>query len=222
MSAACPVRKVLTCRELVLAGTALTAAAYVPPAWGRLVGEKAFVGPGTFGDGVASGEPTPDGMTFWGRLTTERQRSGAKLIVAEDEGLTRTVATAIVPTGRAIDGSMKTRVTGLKPNRFYFYFYVWQSADEVSPMGRTKTAPAVDSDVPLNLAYSPCQNYPVGVFNGHREAAAIDDLSGPGVRLASPAARRRASPCEVGASRSWCSDSSAAALRASRRSLSAR
>lgn len=165
---------ILTRRDLVLAGTAVAAAAYVPPAWGRLIGEKAFVGPGTFEDGVASGEPTPDGMTFWGRLTTERPRSGAKLIVAEDEGLTRTVATAIVPTGRAIDGSLKTRVTGLQPNRFYYY--VWQSADAVSPVGRTKTAPAADSDVPLNLAYSSCQNYPIGFFNGHREAAAIDDL----------------------------------------------
>jgi len=166
--------KILTRRELVAAGSLLTAAAYVPPAWGRLLAEKAFVGPGTFEDGVASGEPAPDAVTFWGRLTTERSRSGAKLIVAEDEGLTRTVATVVVPTGRAIDGALKTRVTGLAPNRFYFY--LWQSADAISPVGRTKTAPVADSDVPLNLAYSSCQNYPVGFFNGHVEAAALEDL----------------------------------------------
>ncbi|MDQ3631075.1 MAG: alkaline phosphatase D family protein, partial [Actinomycetota bacterium] len=166
--------KILTRRELVAAGTLLGAAAYVPPAWGRLLAEKAFVGPGTFEDGVASGEPAPDAVTFWGRLTTERPRSGAKLLVAEDEGLTRTVATVVVPTGRAIDGALKTRVTGLQPNRFYFY--AWQSTDAVSPVGRTKTAPAADSDVPLNLAYSSCQNYPVGFFNGHMEAAGLPDL----------------------------------------------
>ena len=166
--------KILTRRELVAAGTLLTAAAYVPPAWGRLLDEKAAVGPGTFEDGVASGEPAADAVTFWGRLTTERPRSGAKLIVAEDEGLTRTVATVVVPTGRAIDGSLKTRVTGLKPNRFYFY--KWQSADDTSPTGRTKTAPALDSDVPLALAYSSCQRYPTGFFNGHAEAAALPDL----------------------------------------------
>ncbi len=166
--------KILTRRELVAAGTLLTAAAYVPPAWGRLLGEKAFVGPGTFQDGVASGEPTADAVTFWSRLTTERQRSGAQLVVAEDEGLTRTVATVVVPTGRAIDGSLKTRVTGLKPNRFYHY--VWKSAGGTSPVGRTKTAPAEGSDVPLNLAYSSCQRYPTGFFNGHVEAAKLPDL----------------------------------------------
>ena len=79
-----------------------------------------------------------------------------------------------MPTGRAIDGALKTRVTGLQPNRFYFY--AWQSADGVSPTGRTKTAPVADSDVPLNLAYSSCQRYPTGFFNGHVEAAASPDL----------------------------------------------
>lgn len=163
--------KVLTRRELVVAGTALASAAFVPDAWGRLLSKDPAVGPGTFADGVASGEPTPDAITFWSRLTTERARSGARLIVAEDEGLARTVATAVVPTGRSIDGSLKTRISGLTPDRPYFY--AWQSGDAVSPVGRTKTAPAADSDQDLKLAYSSCQNYPEGFFNGHREAAGL-------------------------------------------------
>ncbi len=167
-------RRTVTRRELVVAGTLAASAAYVPSAWGRLLRSDPRVGPGMFLDGVASGEPEPSAVTFWSRLTTERPRSGARLVVAEDEGLSRTVATAVVPTGRAIDGSLKARVDGLQPNRFYFY--AWQSADGVSPVGRTKTAPAPGSDVGLKLAYSSCQNYPVGFFNGHRDAASLPDL----------------------------------------------
>lgn len=165
---------VLTRRELVVAGTALASAAFVPTAWGRILTKDPALGPGLFADGVASGEPAADAMTFWSRLTTERARSGAELVVAEDEGLTRTVATTVVPTSRAIDGSLKTRVSGLKPDTVYFY--AWRSGDGVSPVGRTKTAPPADSDQPLNLAYSSCQNYPVGFFNGHREAAGLPPL----------------------------------------------
>ena len=165
---------VLTRRELVVAGTALASAAFVPTAWGRILSKDPSLGPGTFVDGVASGEPTPDAITLWSRLTTDRARSGARLVVAEDPGLTRTVATTVVPTGRSIDGSLKTRVSGLKPDTVYHY--AWQSAEGVSDIGRTKTAPAADSEKPLALAYSSCQRYEEGFFNGHREAAGLPPL----------------------------------------------
>lgn len=165
---------VLTRRELVVAGTALASAAFVPTAWGRILSKDPTMGPGSFADGVASGEPTPDAITFWSRLTTDRARSGARLVVAEDVGLTRTVATTVVPTGRSIDGSLKTRVSGLKPDTVYHY--AWQSADGISDTGRTKTAPPADSDQPLALAFSSCQRYEEGFFNGHREAAGLDPL----------------------------------------------
>ncbi|MTD44253.1 hypothetical protein GKE82_08060 [Conexibacter sp. W3-3-2] len=170
-----PSRRLLTRRELTFAGSGLLLAAQVPSAWGaRLLTTKAAVGRGTFEDGVASGDPAPDAMVFWSRLTTEQQRSGAELVVAEDPELRRTVATAVVPTARAMDGALKARITGLKPDTVYHY--VWRSADDVSPVGRTKTAPAPDSDVPLRLAYSSCQNWPAGFFTGHQDAAALDVL----------------------------------------------
>jgi alkaline phosphatase D len=168
-------RRHITRRELTFAGSGLLLAAQVPNAWGaRLLSTKAAVGRGTFEDGVASGDPAPDAVVFWGRLTTEQQRSGAELVVAEDPDLKRTVATAIVPTSRSVDGALKARITGLKPDTVYHY--VWRSADDVSPVGRTKTAPAPDSDAPLRLAFSSCQNYPVGFFTGHQDAAKLDVL----------------------------------------------
>jgi alkaline phosphatase D len=163
----------VTRRELAVAATVAGAYALVPPAFARVLKPGAVQGPGRFLDGVASGEPSHDAVTFWSRLTTDRPVSGARLVVCEDEGLTRTVAQVVVPTSRSVDGALKTRIDGLQPGRHYWY--AWQSADDVSPTGRTKTAPAPDSRVPLTIGFSSCQKYSEGFFNAHRDAAA-DDL----------------------------------------------
>lgn len=167
--------RLLTRRELTVAGAGLVLAAQVPDAWGkRLLERSAKVGPGRFLDGVASGDPSATTMVFWSRLTTEHQRSGARLVVATDEGLTNTVATAVVPTTRGNDGALKVRVTGLAAGTVYYY--AWHSADEASDVGRTKTLNPPDSAAPLRVAYSSCQNWPQGFFNAHLDAAAGDPL----------------------------------------------
>src|SRR3954469_591602 len=111
-----------TRRELLAGVGALAGFALVPDAWaGRLLSTTPRVGRGTFEDSVASGEPAPDAVTFWSRLTTDRPSSGAQLVVARDEGLNDVVATAIVPTGEAMDGCLKTRIGGLQPGTPYWY-----------------------------------------------------------------------------------------------------
>jgi phosphodiesterase/alkaline phosphatase D-like protein len=168
-------RSLITRRELVVAGGTLAAGlALTTPAHARLLPTARGVGRGRFLDGVASGEPSSDAVTFWGRLTTDQPRSAARLIVAEDQGLSRVVATVVVPTSSGVDHTLKARVGGLKPSQHYFY--VWQSATEASVVGRTKTAPAPDSDTPVAVAYSSCQNYPAGFFNAHGDAAADDSI----------------------------------------------
>jgi len=165
----------LTRRELVAGAAATGLLAAVPPAWARgLLAQRPRVGPGAFLDGVASGEPGAKAVTFWSRLETERLRSGARLIVARDPGLRRVVATAVVPTGRGVNGTLKTRVGGLKPGTDYFY--AWESGTDVSPIGQTRTAPARDSSEPLSIAYSSCQQYALGHFAAHAHAATLSDL----------------------------------------------
>lgn len=166
---------VLTRRRLLVhGGVAAAGSALVPAAWGRLIAQRPRVGAGRFLDGVASGEPSPNAITFWSRLDTERPLSGARLVVARDPEMRRTVAQAVVPTRRAVDGSLKVRVNGLKPDTVYYY--AWESRDDQSPIGRTKTAKPKDSAAPVAMAFSSCQNYPVGFFNGHTEAADLDPL----------------------------------------------
>jgi phosphodiesterase/alkaline phosphatase D-like protein len=162
-----------TRRELIGAAAAGAAFAAVPPAWARpLLSQRATIGPGRFDDGVASGEPGPKSITFWSRLSTERPRSGARLIVARDPGMRRVVATAIVPTGRAINGTLKARVGGLNPHSEYWY--AWQSGDHVSPIGRSRTLPDHTSRQPLKLGFSSCQQFFSGYFTAHADAAVQD------------------------------------------------
>jgi phosphodiesterase/alkaline phosphatase D-like protein len=159
-----------TRRELVAAATAGAFTAAVPPAWGALLSRRPRVGPGRIVDGVASGDPTSTAVTFWSKLRTGRPRSGARLIVARDPDMRRVVATAVVPTGQGIDHSLKARVGGLKPDREYYY--LWESASSVSPIGRTRTRPPRTSARPLRIAFSSCQHYQSGWFSAHANAAA--------------------------------------------------
>ena len=165
----------VTRRELVASATVAGALAAVPPAWGRsLLSRRARVGPGSFLDGVASGEPTANAVTFWSRLETQRPRSGARLVVARDGGLRRVVATAIVPTGQGVNGTLKARIGGLDPNTEYFY--VWESGTDASEIGRTRTAPDPGSAEPLRMAFSSCQNWASGFYGAHGHAATLSDL----------------------------------------------
>ena len=159
-----------TRRELVVAGAAGAFTAAVPPAYGSLLSRRPKVGPGRFHDGVATGDPTPRAVTFWSRLRTDRLRSGARLIVARDADMRRVVATAVVPTGRGVDHTLKARVGGLKPDTEYYY--VWESRTGSSPVGRTRTRPPKDSAEPLRIAFSSCQQYQSGYFTPHTHAAA--------------------------------------------------
>jgi phosphodiesterase/alkaline phosphatase D-like protein len=162
-----------TRRELIGAAAAGAAFAAVPPAWAkRILSTRAGVGPGRFLDGVASGEPSASAVTFWSKLTTSRPTSGARLIVARDEDISRVVATAVVPTGRSIDGTLKARIGGLKPHSRYYY--VWESGNDVSPVGRTQTLVPASSAQAQRLAISSCQSYSAGYFRAHADAASQD------------------------------------------------
>jgi alkaline phosphatase D len=159
-----------TRREVLVGATATALASAVPPAWARQHSRRVGIGPGSFQDGVASGEPGATAVTFWSRMRTDRPRNGARLIVARDSGFNDVVAVTKVPTGRGVDFTLKARVGGLKPATEYFY--LWESSNHHSDIGTTRTAPAPGSSQPLRIGFSSCQNYSYGFFSPHANAAA--------------------------------------------------
>lgn len=129
--------------------------------------------------GVASGEPRPHSVVLWTRLApTPLQADGGmpdhavavRWEVATDDGFRRVVqrGTAITDAKRA--HSVHVEVSGLDSHRTYFYRFL--VADQVSPTGRTRTAPLHGANVQrLRMALASCQHFEMGHYTAHREIA---------------------------------------------------
>ena len=130
--------------------------------------------------GVASGYPTPDGFVLWTRLAPKPLEPGGGLApgaiplrweVAEDERFAKVVASrAEFPTPEW-GHSVHAEVSGLAPDRWYFYRFL--AGDAISPTGRTRSAPPTQSlPARLRFAFASCQQYEQGYFNAYRHIAA--------------------------------------------------
>ncbi|MBY0335806.1 MAG: alkaline phosphatase D family protein [Acetobacteraceae bacterium] len=134
--------------------------------------------------GVASGDPTPDGMVLWTRLAPEALAEGGGMgaapvevawELAEDEGFRRVVRRGS-ETARAEDAhSVHVELAGLPAGRMFFYRFTAMGAR--SPVGRTRTAPAPDAAVPVRFLNAGCQNWEHGHFTAWRHAAAEEDIA---------------------------------------------
>ena len=128
--------------------------------------------PFTFG--VASGDPEPDGVVIWTRLAPKPLDRGGMpnepvsvhWEVATDEAFGDVVRKGSALAMPQLGHSVHVEVEGLKPHRWYFYRF--HAGKETSPVGRTRTAPALDA-MPdrLQFAFTSCQHYESGYFNGY-------------------------------------------------------
>ena len=133
--------------------------------------------------GVASGYPSPDGFVLWTRLAPRPFEPGGGLApepvpmrweVAEDQAFSRIVASRAEFPGPEWAHSVHAEVRGLRPDRWYWYRFL--AGDAVSPVGRTRTAPAPGSTAArLRFAFASCQHFEHGYYTAHRHLAA-DDL----------------------------------------------
>ncbi|MFB7949758.1 PhoD-like phosphatase N-terminal domain-containing protein, partial [Kitasatospora phosalacinea] len=133
-------------RRRVIQAAALTAGALALPLTAATGRADAADAP-RFLHGVASGDPLPDGVLLWTRLTpTPDAAPGSGLgpdtavrwQVATDRDFTALVATGTVTTTAATDHTVKADVRGLHPDTAYWYRFT--TADgATSPAGRTRT-----------------------------------------------------------------------------------
>ncbi|MEO3780292.1 alkaline phosphatase D family protein [Micromonospora sp. B11E3] len=134
--------------------------------------------------GVASGDPLPDGVVLWTRLAPDPlavdgsggmppQVVEVNWQVAEDERFSEVVRAGAARATPELGHSVHVEVTGLRPDREYFYRF--RVGRYLSPVGRTRTAPAYGAD-PRQLAFAfvSCQNLPAGHFTAYRHLAEED------------------------------------------------
>jgi len=131
-----------------------------------------------FPQSVASGDPRPDSMVFWARFADPDHPGDADLtlVVSEDFLLRRAAATVDVTAKADHDGCVRVKVVGLQPGKVYWYrfFHSQGRRFAASPLGRTKTAPAENQDVPVRFALINCQDYIGRYYNVYWRLLAED------------------------------------------------
>lgn len=116
-----------------------------------------------FYHGVASGDPTPNAIVLWTRVTADEPGmiSGTWKI-ALDTNFTQIIQSGIFQTDSTMDYTVKIDVQGLQPDTWYFYEFTALGKNSLT--GRTKTAPTGGMSQ-LRFAFVSCSNYPYGYFN---------------------------------------------------------
>ncbi|GIU66389.1 alkaline phosphatase D family protein [Candidatus Phycosocius spiralis] len=128
--------------------------------------------------GVASGDPTQDGFVLWTRLAPEpldpdfviEGLVDVMCEISEDEALTKIVRREFAVARPDNAHAIHVEVSGLKPNRPYFYRFRVGLA--TSPIGRTRTTP--EFGAPLNklrFAWHSCSHYEQGLFTAYGDLA---------------------------------------------------
>ncbi|HEV7626598.1 MAG TPA: alkaline phosphatase D family protein, partial [Streptomyces sp.] len=168
-------------RRTVVAATAASAA--LLPLVGGQSNAHAADGP-AFLHGVASGDPLPDGVLLWTRVTPSPDavpgsgKGGSVTVtweVSEDESFGKVVAHGRTEATAATDHTLKADVRGLRPATTYWFRF--SSGEVISPAARTRTAPADDADTGnLRLGVVSCSQYEAGYFASYRHLAARGDL----------------------------------------------
>ena len=162
------------------------------------LGAAAFVGTadadtgddtGVFLHSVASGDPLPEAVVLWTRVTpapdaTPGSGLGAATTVrweiSTGPDFGSLTASGEVTTDASLDHTVKVDVGGLSPATDYHYRFTvldGPAAGSVSRTGRTRTAPAPGADPgQLRFAVCSCSNYEAGYFRAYRDLADRDDL----------------------------------------------
>ncbi|KAL4894754.1 PhoD-like phosphatase-domain-containing protein [Aspergillus ambiguus] len=158
-----------------------------------------------FTHGVASGDPYANSVILWTRVAPTMEHDNSNVTVSgtagyynhDTEPFVKASAhpicveyrvfadekkTQVADSGRAytssdIDYTVKIEADGLEPYTTYWYQFRVCDSDVVSPLGRTKTAPAAEDDVAeIKLAVYSCSMYPTGYFNAYGNVVRKDSV----------------------------------------------
>ena len=140
-------------------------------------GPAPYAGEVDFLHGVASGDPLPDRVILWTRVTP-KDGTGPIPVKYEVFGEGDTLITSgMLSADAAHDFCVKADATGLKPATRYTYRFtaLTEGGDVASPTGRTRTT-ASSGDTPVKLIVISCSNWQFGRFNAYKSLAQEPDL----------------------------------------------
>lgn len=129
-----------------------------------------------FPHGVASGDPLPDRVILWTRLTPP---SGAtepvevRWEIARDPDMREVVGQGTTTASADRDWTVKVDAAGLEPSSTYHYAF--SALGSRSAFGRTRTAAEGSPDA-VRLAVVTCGDYSRGLFHAYARVAERDDL----------------------------------------------
>ena len=116
-----------------------------------------------FPQGVASGDPRPGSVVFWSRCVRADGTAGdvaVTLEVSTSESFSSLVASVALTASAAWDHTVRAKVTGLTAATTLHYRF--RAGSDVSPSGRTRTAPALDTaPAQMRFAWFTCQDWSV-------------------------------------------------------------
>ncbi|MFC0505444.1 alkaline phosphatase D family protein [Micromonospora costi] len=165
----------LSRRIFVLGGLSAAGAALVP--WQNA---RAAV-PYPFKLGVASGDPAPDSVVLWTRLAPSPLNADGQGGMADaDVTVEWQVSTSQTFSSLVASGSVVARYAdahsvhvvagGLAADSDYYYRF--RAQGHISPVGRTRTAPAPGTfGRDLVMAFASCAHYETGYYTAYRRMA---------------------------------------------------
>ena len=153
-------------RRQVLTGAAVAAGAATLP---TAIAAPAAADPaGPFALGIASGDPLPDSVILWTRLVGGSRPLPVRPVevtwqIAHDERFRHPVRSGRATARPELAHSVHVDARGLLPGREYFYRF--RALGAISPIGRTKTAPAPRHDAAgLRFGIVNCQDFQNGYW----------------------------------------------------------
>ena len=127
-----------------------------------------------FSLGVASGQPRPDGMVLWTRLSGPGlpDKVPVQWELAADEAFTQIAARGVEMAETETAHSVHAEPAGLAPGRAWWYRFT--ALGDRSAPGRTRTAPAPSSAASLRFAIASCQRWEHGHYAAWRDITASE------------------------------------------------
>ena len=131
----------------------------------------------SFPQGIASADPQADAIILWTRVSAEDTAGGSvNLIVqvARDDGFDQILLEQDILAEPDLDHTVRCFVDGLEPDQYFYYRFLAPDGG-VSRAGRTRTAPAPETESTLTAAVFSCQHYEEGHFSAYRRLLLDDE-----------------------------------------------